>query len=417
MIKKILGLLVKISYYRKAGLGSIGSKLKDLSIFYKLSLIKNAFTVNKRKAFFTLFLSLSLILVATNICLYFYYGHKMLHEAIDAGQAALVNVENDAVIVGNIIQDQLAKEEQKKLYEEAQNKHIQENKGEDPTELAQYVAPQLSDEDSDKSKVVIIVKDLGLSKSMTLNALDIDTNFTLGFSPYAQDVSDWIEQATSKGFEVTLNLPMQPADYPVNDPGPYAMLHNLSNGENLSRLDWILSRSRKTIGLYTTDNETFSNSRAGVSPVLENLKRHNQILIFGNQTNEQTIKNLSESYNLYYANSKLQIDSVLDEQKIKNNLLKLEGEAMANGYAIGYINPYPLSLSLAKQWLNEIDNSKLILVPVSKIFKFEPVSQESIVEYEKEKLLKGIKEVPAKQAGEATAGHGESSEHSASEGH
>lgn len=416
-MKKILELLVKISYYRNAGIGSIGGKLKDSPILYKFSLIKNAFSLNKRKASFILFLCLSVLLIVMNIGLYFYYSYKMLNDSIEDGQAALINVENDSVIVGNIIQDQLAKEEQKKLYEEAQNKHIEENKGEDPAELAQYVAPELSDEDANKSKVVIIVKDLGLSKSMTLNALDIDTNFTLGFSPYAQDVSDWIEQATTKGFEVTLNLPMQPADYPVNDPGPYAMLHNLSNGENLSRLDWILSRSNKTIGLYTADNETFTNSRASVSPILENLKKHNQILIFGNQTNEQTIKNLSESYGMYYANSKLQIDTVLDAQKIKNNLLKLEGEAMSNGYAIGYINPYPLSLSVAKQWLSEIDNSKLILVPVSKIFKFEQVSQESIVEYEKEKLLKGVKEVSDKQDGKAPAEHAEPAKPSASEEH
>ena len=52
---------------------------------------------------------------------------------------------------------------------------------------------------------------------------------------------------------------MQPTDYPVNDPGPYAMINNLSKGENVSRFNWIATRSDKIAGYYTNEDETFSN--------------------------------------------------------------------------------------------------------------------------------------------------------------
>lgn len=419
MLQKILALLVRIINFKNSGLGIASNLGKDSPFIYKLKLKLAALMEKRKKFMFSIFVAFTILLAFTNAALFYYYSKKMLVDAIDSGQAALVNVETDAVIVGNVIRDQEQKDEQKRLYEEAQAKHLEDNKEDEQNavETQQFIAPELTEEDLNKSKVVIIVKDLGLSKSMTLGALELNSSFTLGFSPYAQDVTDWIEQATGKGFEVTLNLPMQPADYPVNDPGPYAMLHNLSSGENLSRLDWILSRSPKIIGVYTSENETFTNSRAGISPVLEGLQKRNKVLVYGNLTNEQTIKSLSESINLNFIPASINLDAALDEAKIKNNLLKLEGAAMTQGKAVGYISAYPLSISAVNKWLDEIDKSKLILVPISKLFSITPQSEESIREYEKERLLKGIKEVPAKQGAEASGGHGEPDPHSAPEGH
>ena len=63
------------------------------------------------------------------------------------------------------------------------------------------------------------------------------------------------------------------------------------------------------------------------------------------------------------------IDTVLEEEKIRNKLLLLEAEAMRKGHAVGFLNPYPISLRVVQKWMKEIDNNKLVVVPVSAIFK------------------------------------------------
>lgn len=420
MLKKIFAIIIKIKSLKNSGSAIASTVGKESTFFYKMKLKLDAIKQNKKLYKFRFFLGITAIFTFLSVGAFYYYGNKSLYNAVENGHAALINMESDAVVVGNIIADQIAKEEQKKKFEEAQTKIVEEKKELDVKEeihAEQYIAPSLSEDDEKKSKVVIIVEDLGLSKSMTLSALDLNQNFTLGFSPYAQDVGDWISQATDKGFEALIRLPMQPSDYPVNDPGPYAMLQNLSMGENLSRLDWVLARSKKVLGLYTSENETFTNSRSNITPVLENIARKNKILVYGNVANDSTIKALSESINLNYITSVMQIDSVLKEEDIKNSLLRLEGIALTEGKAVGYINSYPMSLRVLNNWIDEIDKSKLIVVPISKLFNIVPKSEESIIQYEKEELLQGTKEVQANTDSNAAESHDSHDAKPSAEGH
>jgi uncharacterized protein len=236
---------------------------------------------------------------------------------------------------------------------------------------------------------------------MTLEAMQLSKNFTLGFSPYANNVDEWIDQAVSKGFETLINLPMQPIDYPVNDPGPYAMLQNLSIGENLSRLDWILSRSKKIVGVYSNANETFSSSRANVLPVLENLKKHRKILAYGNITNDQSLNSLSSSIGNEYSAVNINIDEELNEAKISSNLLRLEGIATTQGFAVGYINPYPMTMKMVNEWMEGLDKKTTTIVPLSNLF--DPITPEQILadkeaeKKEREKLADEAQRLQEKQ--------------------
>lgn len=49
-------------------------------------------------------------------------------------------------------------------------------------------------------------------------------------------------KARRYGHEVLLQIPMEPFDYPSNDPGPYTLLTDLPPKENIQRLDWLMSR-------------------------------------------------------------------------------------------------------------------------------------------------------------------------------
>jgi polysaccharide deacetylase 2 family uncharacterized protein YibQ len=232
-----------------------------------------------------------------------------------------------------------------------------------------FRASELTPEYQKKNKIAILIDNLGLSKSITLDALKLPTNITLGFSPYANNLQEWLEHAVYQGFEVMLNLPMQPADYPIDDPGPYALLHNLSGYENLKRLNWVLNRTNKSIGLYSSEGEIFSNSRANMTPVFEKLKEMRQIFLYGGSRNAKVLRNIAENMQLEYANSSLIIDKILQSQEIKNNLYKLESIAQIRGSAVGVMRAYPMNIKLLKEWMANIENNKnLIVVPISNLF-------------------------------------------------
>ena len=51
---------------------------------------------------------------------------------------------------------------------------------------------------------------------------------TLAFTPYGADPTKLAERARAQRHEILLQVPMEPFDYPDNDPGPQTLLTTLT---------------------------------------------------------------------------------------------------------------------------------------------------------------------------------------------
>ena len=224
--------------------------------------------VAKVRFWFYLVLCLSL-LTALGVYSYSYIA-KVTKASIESAQTVMVNVVTDEVFIGTLHKDpENVREEPTKspTDEDPKANSTPTDNAEpatleaEPTNAEKFRAKPLCAESAKKAKVALIITGLGLSKNQTLEVLRAGHNLTLGFSPYASGLAEWVNQAVDKGYEVMLQLPMQPSDYQINDPGLYAMLQNLSTRENLDRLNNLISRSNKIIGFCSPPNEVFSSSK------------------------------------------------------------------------------------------------------------------------------------------------------------
>jgi Divergent polysaccharide deacetylase/Caspase domain len=102
-----------------------------------------------------------------------------------------------------------------------------------------------------RSRIAITISELGPSPTaidMAINHLPAEVS--LAFTPYpSSNLGKWISLARAAGHEVLLNLPMEPADYPINDPGPEALLTALDPPSNLERLNRVMSQATGYVGL------------------------------------------------------------------------------------------------------------------------------------------------------------------------
>ena len=67
--------------------------------------------------------------------------------------------------------------------------------------------------------------------------------------PYGAEVERLAALARSEGHEILLQVPMEPFNYPDNDPGPQTLLTSLTPEQNLERLYWLMSRMQGYVGL------------------------------------------------------------------------------------------------------------------------------------------------------------------------
>lgn len=276
--------------------------------------------------------------------------NRLTEAAVQQGQLVLFDLETNSVAVGHILYDNQQKED-----------HVHKS-----AELS-YRLNTIAEADLNKPKIALVITDLGLSSEITQTAIEQDKIFTLGFSPYASNIEDWIEKSFNSGFETYIQIPMQPINPAVSDSGPFSLSQDLSTAENLFRLEWVLSRSNKIAGFYTLKNEAFSTSKVQLLPVLEKLKEKEMILLYGNDANNENLRSLTEYIKLDYLPISHVIDDMLNEKAIMSKLDELLVHAISTGTAVGYLSPYPLSINTVKKWLENVDRSRFVIVPVSAV--------------------------------------------------
>src|SRR5690606_11954047 len=73
--------------------------------------------------------------------------------------------------------------------------------------------------------IAIVVTGLGLNPTGSIDAIErLPETVTLAFAPYGRNLQRTVGAAHADGHEVLLEVPLEPFDYPDNDPGPETLL-------------------------------------------------------------------------------------------------------------------------------------------------------------------------------------------------
>ena len=94
-----------------------------------------------------------------------------------------------------------------------------------------YAQPRNCRRAKDLPRIAIVVGGLGISASGTADAFaKLPAPVTFAFAPYGGDLEKTSRKVRSpEGHEVLLQVPMEPFDYPDNDPGPQTLLTALDS--------------------------------------------------------------------------------------------------------------------------------------------------------------------------------------------
>src|SRR5690606_455059 len=88
--------------------------------------------------------------------------------------------------------------------------------------------------DRSTPRIAIVLGGMGLSTIGTEGAIrSLPEEITLAFAPYGRELDRLTGLARQSGHEVLLQVPLEPFDYPNNDPGPHTLLTGLSERQNL----------------------------------------------------------------------------------------------------------------------------------------------------------------------------------------
>jgi polysaccharide deacetylase 2 family uncharacterized protein YibQ len=215
--------------------------------------------------------------------------------------------------------------------------------------------------DLGKPKVALVIGGLGLNASATRQAVEqLPADVTLSFVPYADGLQGWIDLARSNGHEVLLETPMEPVDYPQNDPGPYTLMANDNAQATTKRLEWLLGRASGYFGLTNYLGGRFLANDAAVSAFTGALRQRGLAFIDDGSAR-------GRGAGIPRASAERIIDGDLDGGSIKAQLATLEQSARQRGSALGSGFAYPVTLEEAKAWAEGLSQRGLQLAPASAV--------------------------------------------------
>jgi len=217
-----------------------------------------------------------------------------------------------------------------------------------------------------KNQIAIIVGGLGLNEQTTQRALaDLPAETTLALAPYAQELFDWMARARGRGHELLLQLPMEPFDYPNNDPGPKTLLVDDLWETNVDRLHWLLSRMTNYVGVVNYMGARYSASPEALRPLFDELRVRGLLYVDDGSTPLSRSSEVAGELNVPFAQSSLVLDTLLTAEDIDARLLDLESLAREKGIAIGVASAFPITIKRLKRWAEGAERRGIKLIPVS----------------------------------------------------
>jgi polysaccharide deacetylase 2 family uncharacterized protein YibQ len=190
---------------------------------------------------------------------------------------------------------------------------------------------------------------------------------TFAFPPYSADAERLVTRARADGHEILLQVPMEPFDYPDNDPGPQTLLLSLGPDQNIDRLQWLMSRFQGYVGVTNLMGARFSSSEQGLGPVLREISKRGMIYVDDGGSPRSLASQIAGANNLPFAKAEVVIDAVPTPVNIDRALMRLEAIARERGSAVGMASALPATIERIAQWAKTAESRGVVLAPITAV--------------------------------------------------
>jgi polysaccharide deacetylase 2 family uncharacterized protein YibQ len=255
---------------------------------------------------------------------------------------------------------------------------------------------------SRRPRIGLLVAGIGMDEVESDAAIRaLPSAVSLGVSPYAaantagngseangagasgNALTRLLATARTTGHEYLIAIPLEPAGFPLNDPGPYTLLTGASAFVNARNLDWALSRVDGYVGatgvIGTMRGERLAAMTDQMDAVLSTLAQRGLLYVDPREA-LGTVAKASVSGTVISGIPVSRtwgrhVDFVIDDPSdqgvadrgmIDAKLVALEQQARDTGSALGLVmRPTPVAVARIAAWSNGLAGRGLTMAPVS----------------------------------------------------
>lgn len=218
------------------------------------------------------------------------------------------------------------------------------------------------------ARIALVIGGLGVSQTGTQEALEkLPAEVTLAFASQGNSLGRWMQVARQGGHEIVMQVPLEPFDYPNNNPGRDTLLVDAGADANIESLHKALARTTNYTGIMNYMGARFTSDPAAMGVLMAELGKRGLGYLDDGSSARSLAPDLSQKDGVPYASADTAIDATQDRGEILNKLDQLERTARAKGFAIGTGNAFAVTVDTVASWANEARKRGIEIVPFSAI--------------------------------------------------
>ena len=221
--------------------------------------------------------------------------------------------------------------------------------------------------------LAVVVTGLGLARQPTQRAQALPAAVGLSFSPYATGLAAWQREATERGHEILLDLPLQPARYPADDSGPLTLMLAAAPAEQARSLARLLGEAGGWRAVLV-DAGAFAKAPERLAPVAQGLAARGIGLL---ELGGASLAAVAAANRLAFRAVDATAGVGDGGMAIDLALGAGEGAALRGGSALLVLPPTRPALDRLEAWLPQLTGKGLTLVEPGRLLRTGPASQEA----------------------------------------
>lgn len=211
--------------------------------------------------------------------------------------------------------------------------------------------------------LAIVIDDLGVDLRRTQRAMLLPGPVTLAFMTYGSALDRQTSEATGRGHELLVHVPMQPVG--PADPGANALLEGLSEDEVRRRLTWGLDRFSGYVGINNHMGSRFSADAKGMAVVMAELERRRVMFLDSRTTPASKGVITARQANVPAIERNVFLDNVDERGAVLRQLDASEQVARKHGLAVAIGHPRDATLAALESWIPDALARGLEIVPIT----------------------------------------------------
>jgi hypothetical protein len=217
------------------------------------------------------------------------------------------------------------------------------------------------------ARLALVIDDIGhnLGAPREFLALGVPLTFSiLPDLPYTRAAAELILRARR---DYIIHMPMEPADYPDQDPGPNPLLLRLDLPETQRRLLAYLAELPGAIGASNHMGSAYTGDEARMALVQGELARHRLIFLNSKTSATPVPAHVAAQGGYRYLERDVFLDNVREERAIGRELRHALRRAERRGHAIAIGHPYGETLAALADALARGELQGVELVSLSEL--------------------------------------------------